>query len=129
MKMKICVTAQAESLDAQIEARFGRCSFFVIVNSETMTYEVVSNTAVNAMGGAGVQAAQTLVDKDVSVVLTGNIGPNAYRVLSAAGIRMVTGVTGNVENAVKQYQKGTLSETTGPTVSGHFGVSRQYRRR
>jgi predicted Fe-Mo cluster-binding NifX family protein len=129
MKMKICVTAQAESLEAQIEARFGRCSFFVIVNSETMNYEVVSNTAVNAMGGAGVQAAQTLVDKDVSVVLTGNIGPNAYRVLSAAGIRMVTGVTGIVENAVKQYQKGTLPETTGPTVSGHFGVSRQYRRR
>ena len=127
--MKICVTAKAESLDAQIEARFGRCSFFVIVNTETMNYKAVSNTAANAMGGAGIQAAQTLVDKDVSVVLTGNIGPNAYRVLSAAGIRMVTGVTGTVKNAVKQYQKGTLPETTSPTVSGHFGVSRQYRRR
>ena len=123
--MKICVSANAGSLDAQIEARFGRSPFFVIVNSETMNYEAVSNTAVNAMGGAGIQAAQTIVDKNVAVVLTGNIGPNAYRVLSAAGIRIVTGVTGIVRHSVEQYQEGTLPETTGPTVRGHFGVSRQ----
>ena len=127
--MKICVSANAGSLDAKIEARFGRCPFFVIVNSETMDYEAVSNTAVNAMGGAGIHAAQTIVDKDIAVVLTGNIGPNAYRVLSAAGIRMVTGVSGTVRHAVEQYQEGILSETTGPTVRGHFGVSRQRHRR
>jgi predicted Fe-Mo cluster-binding NifX family protein len=94
-----------------------------------MNYEALSNTAVNAMGGAGIQAAQTVVDKNVAVVLTGNIGPNAYRVLSVAGIRMVTGVTGTVRHAVEQYQKGTLPETNGPTVRGHFGVSRQSNRR
>ena len=127
--MKICVSANAGSLDARIEARFGRCPFFVIVNSETMDYEAVSNTAMNAMGGAGIQAAQTIVDKDVAVVLTGNIGPNAYRVLSAAGIRMVTGVTGTVRHAVEQYHEKALPETTGPTVKGHYGVSKQRHRR
>jgi predicted Fe-Mo cluster-binding NifX family protein len=127
--MKICVSAVAESLDAQIESRFGRCSFFVIIDSETMKYEAVSNTATSAMSGAGIQAAQIVADKGVHAVLTGNIGPNAYRVLSAAGVRMVTGVSGTVRSAVEQYKKGNLTEITGPTVSGHFGIGGKHRRK
>lgn len=127
--MKICVSAVAGSLDAQIESRFGRCSFFVIVDSETMKYEAVSNTATSAMSGAGIQAAQIVADKGVHAVLTGNIGPNAYRVLSAAGVRMVTGVSGTVRSAVEQYKKGNLTEITGPTVSGHFGIGGKHRRK
>jgi predicted Fe-Mo cluster-binding NifX family protein len=120
--MKICVSAVAGSLDAQIESRFGRCPFFIIVDSETMDYETLANTAANAMGGAGIQAAQTIVDRGAHVVLTGNIGPNAYRVLSAARIRMATGVSGTVRHAVEQFTQGKYEETTGPTVSGHFGA-------
>ncbi len=126
--MKLCISAKAGSLDARIEQRFGRCPFFIIVDSETMTYEVLTNIAVNAMGGAGIQAAQTIVDRGIPFVLTGNIGPNAYRVLSAAGIRMATGVTGTVRSAVEQFKQGEYKEITGPTVGGHFGVGRGRRR-
>jgi predicted Fe-Mo cluster-binding NifX family protein len=127
--MKICISSVAGSLDAKIEQRFGRCPFFIIVDSDTMNYETIPNTAANAMGGAGIQAAQLVTDRGVHVVLTGNIGPNTYRVLSAARVRMVTGVTGTIRNAVEQYRKGNFTEITGPTVRGHFGVGRKRRRK
>ena len=127
--MKICVTAVSGSLDAQIDPRFGRCPYFVIVDSETMEFEAVSNIAVGSMSGAGIQAAQTVASKGARVVLTGNIGPNAFQALSAAGIKVVTGAIGNVEEVVKKYKRGELKETSSPTVRGHFGMGRGRGRR
>jgi predicted Fe-Mo cluster-binding NifX family protein len=120
--MKICVSAVADSLDAQVDPRFGRCQFFVIVNSETMQFEAIPNMASGAMGGAGIQAAQTIASKGVQVLLTGNVGPNAFQALSTAGIKIVTGAFGNVREAIEKYKRGELSETNSPTVRGHFGM-------
>ena len=120
--MKICVTAVSGSLDAQIDPRFGRCPCFVIVDSETMEFEAVPNIAVGSMSGAGIQAAQTVASKGARVVLTGNVGPNAFQALSAAGIKVVTGAIGNVEEVVEKYKRGELKETGSPTVRGHFGM-------
>ena len=120
--MKICVSAVADNLDAQIDPRFGRCPYFVIVDSETMEFEAIPNTAAGAMGGAGIQAAQTVAGRGVKVVITGNIGPNAFQTLSAAGIKIVTGALGTVREAVEKYNKGELQEIGAPTVRGHFGM-------
>ena len=121
--MKICVTASADGLDAQLDPRFGRCPYFVIVESETMKFETVANTASGAMGGAGIQAAQTVASKGVEVLITGNVGPNAFQALSAAGIKIVTGAVGTVREAVERYKRGELKgETSAPTVRGHFGM-------
>ena len=120
--MKICVSAVTNSLDAQIDPRFGRCQYFVLVDSDTMEFKAFSNVASGAMGGAGIQAAQTVAQKGARVVVTGNVGPNAYKVLSAAGIRIVTGVSGTVEEAVERYKRGELKEISGPTVGGHYGM-------
>ena len=121
--MKICVTAVADGLDAQLDPRFGRCPYFMIVESETMKFETVANTASGAMGGAGIQAAQTVARKGVKVLITGNVGPNAFRALSAAGIKIVTGAFGTVRDVVERYKKGELKgETSAPTVRGHFGM-------
>ena len=122
--MKICVSAVANSLDAQLDPRFGRCPYFVIVDSENMQFEGVPNMASGATGGAGIQAAQIIANKGVKLVITGNVGPNAFQALSAAGIRIVTGVSGTVREAVEKYKKGELRETGAPTVGGHFGMSR-----
>ena len=127
--MKVCVTAVSGSLDAQIDPRFGRCPYFVIVDSETMEFEAVSNVAAGSMSGAGIQAAQTVASKGAKVVLTGNIGPNAFQALSAAGIKVVTGAIGNVEEVVERYKRGELKETSSPTVRGHFGMGRGRGRR
>jgi predicted Fe-Mo cluster-binding NifX family protein len=120
--MKICVSAGANSLDAQVDPRFGRCPYFVIVDSESMKFEAIPNVASGAMGGAGIQAAQVIAGKGVKVLITGNVGPNAFQALSAAGIKIVTGASGTVREVVEKYKRGELSETGAPTVRGHFGM-------
>lgn len=121
-EMKIGVSASAASLDSKVDARFGRCPYFVIVDSETMGYTVVTNDSTNAAHGAGIQAAQTVANQGVEVVITGNVGPNAFNVLNAAGIKVVTGGTGTIKEAVTKYNNGELQEVTNPTVGGHFGM-------
>jgi predicted Fe-Mo cluster-binding NifX family protein len=122
--MKICVTATADGLDAQIDPKFGRCPYFVIVDSETMEFEAIPNIASGSMSGAGIQAAQTVASKGVKVLITGNVGPNAFQALSAAGIKVVIGAFGNVREVVEKYKRGELKETGSPTVRGHFGMGR-----
>jgi predicted Fe-Mo cluster-binding NifX family protein len=120
--MKICVTAVSDNLEAQIDPRFGRCPYFVIVDSLTMEFESVPNIASGSMSGAGIQAAQTIASKGVKVLITGNVGPNAFQALSAAGIKIVTGAFGTVREVVEKYKRGELRETGAPTVRGHFGM-------
>jgi len=120
--MKICVSSTADSLDALVDPRFGRCPYFIIVDLDTMQFEVVPNVASGAMGGAGIQAAQIIVSKGVKVVITGNVGPNAFQALSAAGIKIITGAYGTVREVIEKYKRGDLKETGSPTVGGHFGI-------
>ena len=120
--MKVCVSALSNVLDAQVDPRFGRCQFFVIVDSETMKFTAVSNVASAAMHGAGIQAAQMMTNKGVEVVLTGNVGPNTFGTLSAAGIKVMTGVSGTVRDAVEKYKRGEFKEVIRATVGGHFGL-------
>jgi predicted Fe-Mo cluster-binding NifX family protein len=120
--MKICVTATADSLDAQIDPRFGRCAYLMVVDSETMQFEAVPNSAAGATGGAGIQAAQTIANKGVELLITGNVGPNAFGALSAAGIEIFTGASGTVKEAVEKFKRGEFNKTGAPTVGGHFGM-------
>jgi predicted Fe-Mo cluster-binding NifX family protein len=122
--MKICVSVVSNSLDSPIDPRFGRCPYFVIVDSETMQFEAIPNVASGATGGAGIQAAQTIASKGAKVLITGNVGPNAFEALSAAGIKIVTGASGTVREVVEKYKRGELGETDAPTVGGHFGMGR-----
>ena len=127
--MKIAVTATHRSLDADVDPRFGRCMCFVIVETEgneIKDHKEISNEAIQASRGAGIQAAQTIANEGVDVVITGNIGPNAFNVLSQTGIKIVTGVSGKVSEAVKKYLKGELKETKQPTVN--FGPGRGFGR-
>ncbi|GAI98203.1 unnamed protein product, partial [marine sediment metagenome] len=94
--MKIAVSAIAPGLDAEVDPRFGRCQYFIIVDPETMQFEAIENSSAIASGGAGISAAQMIASKRVEAILTGNCGPNAYQVLSPAGIKVITGVSGKV---------------------------------
>lgn len=125
IKMKICVSASSNSLDTNVDSRFGRCPYFVIIDSETMEFDVVSNDSTNAAHGAGIQAAQTVVNNGAKVVITGNVGPNAFQVLSTTGIKVLTGVSGTIKEAVEKYKNDQLQETANPTVGGHFGMGKE----
>jgi predicted Fe-Mo cluster-binding NifX family protein len=89
-----------------------------------MAFEVMTNAAANAMGGAGIQAAQSLAGKGIEAVITGNVGPNAFQTLSAAGIKIATGASGTIREAIVKFNKGELSNTGAPTVRGHFGMGK-----
>jgi len=122
--MKICISSTGEGLNAQVDPRFGRCSYFLIVDTDTMSFESISNESAMASGGAGIQAAQTIADKDVGAVVTGNIGPNAFQTLSAAGMKIFTGASGTIKESVEKYKKGELKETEVPSVGSHSGMRR-----
>ena len=120
--MKVCVTAQGDNLDSQVDPRFGRCQNFIFVDLDTLQFEVVQNPNINATGGAGIQSAQLVAGKEVQLVLTGNVGPNAFQALQAAGVEVFTGASGYVKEAIEKYKKGELKLTQGASVGSKFGI-------
>ena len=104
--MKIAISSTGSSLNDQIDARFGRCVYFIIIDPATMEHEVIPNQNVSSTSGAGISSAQLMAEKGVEVVLTGNLGPKAANVFDAAGIRVITGVNGTVRDAVRRYADG-----------------------
>jgi len=122
--MKICLSSTGKNLDATVDQRFGRCQYFLIVDTETMKVKAVPNESTMSSGGAGVQAAQIVVKERVGSVITGNIGPNAFQILQAAGIKVFTGAEGTVQDVLERYKNGTLQETEVANVESHSGIRR-----
>jgi len=120
--MKIAVTSVGKDMDSQVDPRFGRAAYFALVDTETMAFEAMENDNVSAGGGAGISSAKNVIDAGAVAVLTGNCGPNAERTLRAGNVKLYTGVTGTVAEAVKQFKAGTLTEATGPNVDSHAGM-------
>ena len=119
---KICVTSEGGNLDYKVDPRFGRCQYFIIVDTDTLAFEAIQNPNIEAMGGAGIQSGQVVAGTKVKTVLTGNVGPNAFQTLQAAGIDVITGVSGSVKEAIGKYNKGDLKPTQGPSVNSKFGI-------
>ena len=118
--MKIAVSSVGQDLNAQIDPRFGRAPYFIDI--ETLKYEAITNPNVNAMGGAGIKTAQLIANQGVEVIITGNCGPNAFQTLQAAGVRVITGAVGTVNDTVNQYKTGALNPVNTPNVGSHFGM-------
>jgi len=120
--MKIAISASGTTLDAEVDSRFGRCQCFIIADPETMDFEAIENSSAMAAGGAGIAAAQAIVEKGVKAVLTGNCGPNAHQVLVSAGIPIITGVSGKIEDVIKDYRAGNYEASAQANVPDHFGM-------
>lgn len=127
--MKVVVTSTGSSLESSVDPRFGRCSMFIVVDTDTMSYKALPNSDINAQHGAGIGAAQSVTRLDAKVVITGHVGPNAHMALSAAGLEVYTGAGGTVADAVKMFKKDELVKASSPTVRGHFGQGRGAGRR
>lgn len=102
--MKICITSNGDSLESQIDQRFGRCSYFIIWDDTNDTFEAIANPNIDAGSGAGIQSAQLVVAKQASMVITGEVGPKAEQVLQAAKLRIITGGNGNIKEAIEKYK-------------------------
>ncbi len=106
--VKIAVSATGGSMNAQVSEQFGRCAYLLIVDSETMRFEAVSNPGVRMIGGAGPESARAITTHGAKVVLTGKVGQNAKDALDSAGIAIVSGIPGTktVKEAVEEYLRG-----------------------
>ena len=120
--MKIAVSSLGQTLDSEVNPRFGRAEYFIVVETESMEFEVLSNDNSTGSGGAGIGTGKLLVDANVQAVLTGNCGPNAQKTLSAAGIKLYIGVSGTISEAIESFKSGKLNETSKPNVDAHFGM-------
>jgi predicted Fe-Mo cluster-binding NifX family protein len=124
LSMKIAISSTGPDLDAEVDPRFGRCEYFLIVEIEDMSFDVLPNTSMALEGGAGIQSAKLVVDKGAEAVVTGSVGPNASRVLSEAGLAIVTGVSGTIRDVALQYKKGTLEYVASETAPPRFVAGR-----
>jgi predicted Fe-Mo cluster-binding NifX family protein len=119
--MRICITSQGPDLASDVDPRFGRARFFVIHDDESGEYEVVDNKQnLNAAGGAGIQAATTVAEKRCDWVVSGHMGPKALSVLKEADIRVATGASGKVSDALQAFKNGGLEEIESADVSPHW---------
>ncbi len=120
--MKLAISSSGKDLSSQLDPRFGRCRYFLIVETDTMNFEVFDNTNAALGGGAGIQSAQLIAAKGAKALITGNCGPNAMQTLSAAGIEVYLGQAGIVQELVDTYKSGQLTPTTEANASVHAGT-------
>jgi predicted Fe-Mo cluster-binding NifX family protein len=127
--MKVAISTNGEDLESAIvDPRFGRCDNFIIVNTKNLSFFVMSNKARMEGHGAGISAAQSIINEKVDAVISGNFGPNAFDTLAAAKVKMYS-YNGLIANAIKELQENNLQEVTQPTRGGSRGMGRGRGRR
>ena len=119
--MKIAITSTGQDLDAQVDPRFGRASYIVVVDPDSLDFEVIDNEEnKNAFKGAGIQAASSIADKGAEVLLTGFCGPNAFKTLDAAGVKVANDAKGTIQDAIADFKAGKFEYADAANTDGHW---------
>ena len=119
--MKIAVTSKGKTIDSEVDPRFGRAAYVLVVDTDNLDFEVLDSTEnVNAFKGAGIQAASMICDKGVSALLTGFCGPNEFKTLKAAHIDVANEISGTVRDAVNAFKQGNVSFADDANAEGHW---------
>ena len=119
--MRVVVTSSGDTLNSPVDPRFGRAPKLILVDTETNETKVFDNAdGVNAMQGAGVQAAERVSQLGAECLITGHCGPKAYHTLEAGGVHVYTGIDGTVAEAIEKLRSGELETAPGPDVRGHW---------
>jgi len=119
--MRVAVTAQGKDADSPMDPRFGRTRFIIVADTDTGDIETQDNTVnLNAIQGAGIQTGQNIANLDVDAVITGNVGPNAFRTLSAAKVKVFLAENQTVQEAIHSLKTGELKELNSASVEGHW---------
>lgn len=119
--MKIAISSIGKSLESEVDTRFGRCSYFLIVeikDNKIKEFKVVENTAKAQMGEAGITAGEIIAKQKVDAVITVNLGPRAFSIFEQFGIKIYQG-KGKIKKVVQEFLEGKLKElknATGPHV-------------
>ena len=122
--MKIAITSMGAKLEDKVDPRFGRCHYFILFDTKTNKFEAAENTGAQGMGGVGIQSGQIMADKGVETVLTGSCGPNAFQTLQAAGIKVITGASGTVQEAIDKFKSGDYKVVSQANAPAHSGMKK-----
>jgi predicted Fe-Mo cluster-binding NifX family protein len=120
--MKIAISSSGQDLAAQLDPRFGRCRYILVIHTDTMRFDVFENENAALGGGAGIQSAQLIAAAGAKALITGHCGPNAMQTLSAAGVQVYLGQVGTLQGLVDKFKNGQLTPTTEPNASVHAGM-------
>ena len=119
--MKIAISSAGKDIHGDVDSRFGRAKGFIIYNLEKEDFFYIDNEQnLNAAEGAGIQSAKTVIDTGVKILITGNVGPKAFKVLKSAGVSVMVGARGTIEDAVLDYKNDNLEKAEGANVQGHW---------
>ncbi|MBN1902550.1 NifB/NifX family molybdenum-iron cluster-binding protein [Candidatus Sumerlaeota bacterium] len=119
--MKLVITSQGPDLNSPVDPRFGRAKFFIVFDSDAKQFSSVDNSLnLNALQGAGIQSGKNIVNLGAEAVITGHVGPKALATLTSAGVKIYTGASGTVAEAVEQFNAGKLKLADSPDVQGHW---------
>ena len=119
--MKVAITAQGPELESEVDLRFGRATYLIVVETETDQFTAHNNREnIDAVQGAGIQAGRRVIDLGATALITGNIGPKAFDTLQAGGVSVYSGVSGVVREVVAAFVAGNLEIASKPNVAGHW---------
>lgn len=117
--MKIILSSDGTNKDSNLDKRFGRCEFFVIYDTEKDTYEAVVNSGINASGGAGIKAANQVIELGTEVLITGSLGPNAFELIEKSDIKAFSSEVMTLVQAIAEYKEGNLNEIKSAGFARH----------
>ena len=123
--MRIAISSTGKDLDSEVDARFGRCSYFLIVTIEDnkiKDFKAIENNAKAQMGGAGITAGEIVAKQKVDAVITVNLGPRAFSVFEQFKIKTYQG-EGKVKETIQDFLKGKLKEISDATGPQHVGLN------
>ena len=119
--MKVAITSQGKELSSEVDTRFGRAKWLIVINTETGDFKVHDNELnLNAVQGAGIQTGRNIANLGVEAVITGNVGPNAFKTLNAAGVKIFLSEKQTVADAIEAFKAGKLKEVDQANVEGHW---------
>jgi predicted DNA-binding protein (UPF0251 family)/predicted Fe-Mo cluster-binding NifX family protein len=120
-KIKMAITSVDGTMEGMVDERFGRSRKLIIYDPENRSFDVVDNTQnLNVSQGAGIQNAQNAINAGAKIIISGHLGPNAFRLLGLAGVEVYTVSKKTVAQAIKEFEEGRLTKLTGPDVKGHW---------
>lgn len=123
--MKLAITAKGDSLSSEMDERFGRCAYFIVVDTDNPgSFRAIKNDAVDAGGGAGIRAAQTVIDAGAQAVVSGNFGPKAFDALSAGDVKLYSVSASTVQEALDSFVGNKARSLESATAAAHAGLKR-----
>ena len=120
--MKIALASKGKTISSRIDDRFGRCPYFLVLDTQSMTIETIENPGLKEKNAAGIRACRMLIDNDIDAVVVKNIGHNSLVTLTGAGMDVYTVASGTVSAAIKKVKRGELTATERPTVGFQDGL-------